>query len=628
MVFTFAILCQDLNAQALEKKIALRTQIEKSDMIVEGEVVAKRSVWDDDKKLIYTLNTVKIYKVFKGNLINTIDVVTVGGFVGLKGVMAYPSLKLYIGDIGVFMLNENKTPFSKTLNAKNKKFKPYGLSQSFFRYNLLEDLAATPFSKIQNITETLYADISRFSKVNYVEIDKFDVEHIISKSKSNKTLLPPSSISLDKNEITAGTKEELTITGSGFGNTQGKVEFRNADDGGGTLIAALDSQVVSWNDSQIIVEVPSFAGTGTIRVVDSNGDASPLSSVLTVLYSEANAETDPDGTGLIPLSEFQLQHVDRNGSGGITWEMHTDFFNETEPNTLNSPFNIPVGYKDAFMRAFNKWVCETGINWAVSDTPTSVDSSGDSADGTFVIRFDNGDELGANTLGICYYYIDGCFTGNPTSPVNLYIEELDLVFNDNTVTWHTGTEIPAFSDYDFESIALHELGHAHLLGHVIDPNNNTIDPATGRVTNNVEDVMHYVFSNSEAQRELNVNNSTAANTIQDRGVNSNPCPSAAQGPTSSITNRTCPLSVNDAVLESGIDIYPNPAKGEFFIKNNSYLTLKTATLFDLSGRNIIDYDISEGSKLKTINLSKISSGVYFIKIASDEAAITRKLVIE
>ncbi|GAL69632.1 IPT/TIG domain-containing protein [Jejuia pallidilutea] len=172
------------------------------------------------------------------------------------------------------------------------------MSQSFFRYNLLEDLAATPFSKIQNITETLYADISRFSKVNYVEIDKFDVEHIISKSKSNKTLLPPSSISLDKSEITAGTKEELTITGSGFGNTQGKVEFRNADDGGGTLIAALDSQVVSWNDSQIIVEVPSFAGTGTIRVVDSNGDASPLSSVLTVLYSEANAETDPDGTGL------------------------------------------------------------------------------------------------------------------------------------------------------------------------------------------------------------------------------------------------------------------------------------------------------------------------------------------
>lgn len=116
--FTFAILCQDLNAQALEKKIALRTQIEKSDMIVEGKVVAKRSVWDDDKKLIYTLNTVKIYKVFKGNLLNTMDVVTVGGFVGLKGVMAYPSLKLYIGDIGVFMLNKNKTPFSKNVKCK------------------------------------------------------------------------------------------------------------------------------------------------------------------------------------------------------------------------------------------------------------------------------------------------------------------------------------------------------------------------------------------------------------------------------------------------------------------------------------------------------------------------------
>ena len=160
--------------------------------------------------------------------------------------------------------------------------------------------------------------------------------------------LPPSALTLNKTTVTAGTKDPLTITGSGFGAVQGKVQFRNADDGGATFIDALDTQVISWADDQIVVEVPSDAGTGTVRVRDDNGVLSPESSIVTVLYAEINVVSTAGGN---PETAYQVQHVGQNISGGMTWRMQTDFFNDTE---------VP-GAKAAFTQAFNNWICETGI---------------------------------------------------------------------------------------------------------------------------------------------------------------------------------------------------------------------------------------------------------------------------
>ncbi|TBN03301.1 T9SS type A sorting domain-containing protein [Hyunsoonleella flava] len=592
----------NLNSQALLERVPLQTQIEKSDLVVEGKVIAKRSVWDDAHKLIYTINTIEVYKVFKGSAVRTVEVITVGGTVGLKALVAHPSLKLRKGDIGVFVLNNNNISFSKTSNSKVKKFKPSGLTQGFYKYNLSEDIAVTPFVRKQNIVGSFYDEIQRYSKSNIVELKSFDASAKSAKNNNGKVFLPPSALTLNKTSVSAGTKDALTITGSGFGTVQGKVQFRNADDGGASFIDALDTDVVSWADDQIVVYVPSDAGTGTIRVRDDNGVLSPESSTLTVLYAEINVISDAGGN---PDTAYQVQHVGQNFSGGMTWRMQTEFFDDTE---------VP-GAKAAFMRAFNNWICETGINYEIGPTGTAVDAAGSGTDGTNVIRFDNGSELDSGTLGVCYSYFSGC--GDGAGSFNWYVSELDLVFNDTT-NWYVGTGTPASGQIDFESIALHELGHSHQLAHIIDPNNNTVG-------NNAEDVMHYAFNSGEFQRLITVNNSTAANLIQDRSTGSNPCPTLVL---SAMTDASCPLSIEDSVLEQGVSIYPNPAKTQLFIKNGSYLTLKSASLYDLSGRNIVDYDISEGSKLKTISLSNVSSGVYFIKIASDEASVTKKLVID
>mgnify|MGYP001086961119 CR=1 FL=1 len=602
LMFSYLFGPNYIAAQVLIEKIPLRTQIENSDLVVEGEVIGKISTWDDNHNLIYTINTIEVFKVFKGTTVSTVEVITVGGTVGMQALVAHPSLKLRKGDIGVFTLENNNISFSKRANSKTPKFKPYGLSQGFYKYNLSEDLAANPFVRKQNISGDFYNEIQQYSKSHFIELKAFEAKESFSKNARGKVFLPPSALTLNKTTVTAGTKDPLTITGSGFGAVQGKVQFRNADDGGATFIDALDTQVISWADDQIVVEVPSDAGTGTVRVRDDNGVLSPESSIVTVLYAEINVVSTAGGN---PETAYQVQHVGQNISGGMTWRMQTDFFNDTE---------VP-GAKAAFTQAFNNWICETGINYEIGTSPTAVDSAGGSQDGTNVIRFDNGSELGSTTLGVCYSFFSGCSDGGGS--FNWYVSELDLVFNDTT-NWYTGTGAPASGQIDFESIALHELGHSHQLAHIIDPNNNTVG-------NNAEDVMHYAFSNGEFQRLITANNSTAANVIQDRSTASNPCPSFVLAP---MSDAACALSVENAILEKGIDLYPNPTDNKLFIKNSSYLVLKRALIYDLSGRRIVEFDMSKGSKIKTINLSNISSGVYFIKIASDEASVVRKIVVQ
>ncbi|WP_406685551.1 T9SS type A sorting domain-containing protein [Seonamhaeicola sp. MEBiC1930] len=577
---------ETIYAQSLQREISLKEQIENSNLVVEGKVIAKESFWDASGGLIYTANTIEVYKVFKGDPIETVDVITLGGTVGLDALIVHPSLLLSQEDVGVFTLQNSKT--LNRLSGKesaNKEYKPYALSQGFFRYNLTNDLAANSFKKMKGIKSSFYNEITAFTRQGYMQIKDFGSDY---KTKTSKGLLPPSSLTLNKSVVSAGTGEELIITGSGFGAGQGNVWFSNADDGGATLIAALDSQVTSWSDTSITVEVPSRAGTGSVVVEDTSNAQSP-GAALTVSYSEINVSFDP-GSG---LQDFQIQHYNDNASGGYTWEMQTDFFNN-------------AAAKAAFERAFDKWVCETGINWTISGSATAVDVIGSSSDGTNVIRFDNGSELGATTLGKCYSWYTSC------DGLNWWVSELDIVFDDTT-DWHYGTDLPGFSEYDFESVALHELGHGHQLAHVIDP---TVDG------DNLDDVMHYAISNGESQKVISSDNSTAANNIQSRSEGSVICAQPL------MTSGSCSLSIDENDLEKAISVYPNPSRGEFQIRNASQLNLDRAVIYDVSGRQISSHDLANTSRIKTINMEGAASGLYFVNIYSERAMVTMKIMVD
>lgn len=590
-----------LLAQSLLREIPLKQQVENSSLIVEGKVISKTSFWDDNYNNIYTVNTVEVSKVFKGEKLFSVEVITLGGSVNGEAEFVSPSLKLYKGDVGLFMLYKNNTPSSTNNKSAVKKYRPYSSSQGFYRYNLNLDIAVNPFSIKVDIARSFYEEIKKVTQSNYQEISSFDVLNQQAKIEQSKSLnLAPSDIVFSPTTSTAGTGSvsEITITGNGFGiaSTPGKVGFSNADDGGATFINALDSQIISWSDTEIRVQVPSGAGTGPIRVTNDDSSSDVSAGNLVITFSELNVVSNFYSVGESTDYAYQARHIDdpeTSGSGGYTWEMFTDFFDDSEHS----------GAKASFERALDTWRCDSEINWDVSASPTTVDVIAD--DDVNVVRFDNGAELEDGIAGRCYSRWSSCgFLNSPTS-AEWHVTEMDIVF-DSEINWETGPAIAIGSKVDFESVALHELGHGHQLGHVID--------ASGAV-------MHYSIANAENIRTLTSGDSAGANDVQSRSTSIIACSLPAM-----TNSNICNLSTNDLELTESISIFPNPSIGAFFIKNSSSIILEKAVLYDVSGRQISEYNLSNDSNINSFRIQSAARGIYFVKIFSEKGEVTRKII--
>lgn len=610
---SFIWVLASLNAQTLLEEVPLQKQIENSSLVIEGKVISKQSFWDSKRYNIYTSNTIEVFKVFKGDVIETIDVITMGGVVGTEALIVSPNLKLQKGDIGIFTLYENNVILNKKNQKSNKEFKAYSSLQGFYKYDIFTDVAINPFSKKEGIISSFYIEIMNYTKSKYIEIKNLEELTINSKSNQSKVFLSPTGITFDLTSASAGTKTVLTISGSDFGINKGRIGFRNANDDGSTSVFALDSQVLTWSEDEITVEIPSDAGTGPILVQDDGGQNGFSTSDLVITYAESNAVFDPDDDSSMPsgangplgLYAYPIRHVNDNGSGGYTWQMETNFFNDTEF----------VGAKADFEKALDRWRCETKVNWTISNSATTIDVV--ASDGVNVVKFDDQtiptDDLDDGVLGQCLSRISGC--GFPTDPSswNAHVVELDIVFDDET-NWHFGSGLPNNSQYDFESVALHELGHGHQLGHVVDDINDG---------NNQDDVMHYAISNGEQQRVLSSGNITAATNVQSRSTSIIACSQAL------MTNSTiCNLSLDEDELANSISIFPNPATSEIFIKNETFINLQKAVIYDISGRQVSEYALSETSRVININVQNLARGIYIINIQSDNAAISTKLVLD
>lgn len=580
-------------AQNLMYEISLSEQVAASSQIVEGKVISKKSYWDANHEKIFTVNTIEVYKVFKGKDQSFVEVITQGGAVGMKIHQVNPSLKLRVGDVGVFTLINHSISFESAKKGTYASFKAYSSKQGFYKYDVTDNVVANPFIKTEGITEVFYDELTKLTKKDFSEMKSFDVDKengLLKKNASSKQLAA-TILSINPTTSSAGTKSVLTITGTGFG-TSGVVEFKNADDGGSTWVAAYDSEIVSWSDTEIQVEINSGAGTGNIRVDPDIGPSEVSGDILTISYAELNVYSDAVNTGVDVA--YQTHHTNTNISGGMTWQMFTDF----DANTAA---------KESFIRALDTWRCETKINWiigAVNGTDVIAD------EGINIIRFDNGNELDVGILGETTSRFSGC-TFNGGTDAQWYVSELDMVFDEET-NWEFGPANAAGGKIDFESVAVHELGHGHQLGHVIDLG---------------DAIMHYSVSANTTNRILSANDIAGANDVHSRSTTIVPCGRFDGAMTDS--NYVCPTaSLDDQILAGGVLVYPNPTSDKLFITNHSNFNLQNAIVFDVSGRTLFHTDLSEYGDTKEINIKNLSQGVYFLKINSDKATTTKRFVVQ
>lgn len=498
-----------LIGQCLLTPVSLNQRVNSSQFIIEGKVVNQKSFWNAHQNYIYTSNLIQVNQNLKGNINSSfIEVITEGGEVDLSRITVEPSLQLAIDQQGVFML----TSFNLPNQFGYPVYQVYSDQQGFVKFDLKENSARDPFNTYQSINSDLYKQIGNALGVMLADFNNPNVAGKFSQSNSIAAVTSISPLTLS-----AGTQSVLTITGTGFGtgpSATNYVEFRNADDGGSTFIQPYTTQYVSWTSTQIQVMLPTrvsstvgTAGTGQVRVTTPSGNTLSAQS-LTVNYGHLNVYSSTNNT------VTNTRHVNLNSAGGITWRMFTGFDGN-------------AAAKASFLRAFQTWRCGTFINWALGST-TSVNTI--ALDGTSIIRFDVGTELPVGVLGRCTSYFSGCTLGPNTF---FYISELDIVFDSGT-TWQYGPALAGAGQMDFESVALHELGHGHQLSHVI----------------NSTDVMHYSIGPAQNKRTLVANNLTAGNAVMTRNLSGGVC---SQGVMTALNATTCIVAVPTATFA-----YPNP----------------------------------------------------------------------
>lgn len=477
---------------------SLEKRVNNSSHVIEGKVISKQSLWDKNHRFIYTLNQIEVYRSFKGQVEAIITVVTEGGIVGLDRLHVAPSLELENQEVGIFLLQ--KATFD--IAQSESLYKPVASVQSFIKYDLDDVLAFDFVNNYSSISGDLYQTIKAITKEPIQEIKAFNPEAIY---KRIRALANPNVDSLSMDTVSSGTGTLITIFGSNFGVARGagKVGFRDANSGSGSYYyPPVSTQYQSWNNSQIKVFVPSRAGTGTIRVTNNLGESGNSTNDLFVKWAHSNL--------FYPLGSdtfaFEIDHVNDNSVGGYTWQMTNNFASKTDA-------------VQSFTRSLEEWRCETQMNWIIG-TNTTTDSVG--SDDVNVVRFT---DFGDSKLGVCYSWYTGCYH-NFGNDLNWMVKELDIEF-DSTYNWYFGTGSPAGNQYDFQSVATHELGHGHQLGHVRDASK----------------LMHYSLSSGQRKPYLVPSDIEAGVYIMSKGTASSPC-----GPTPiiAVPNGTCTLAPPDA----------------------------------------------------------------------------------
>ncbi|MFD2542978.1 FG-GAP-like repeat-containing protein [Lacinutrix gracilariae] len=82
------------------------------------------------------------------------------------------------------------------------------------------------------------------------------------------------------------------------------------------------------------------------------------------------------------------------------------------------------------------------------------------------------------------------------------------------------------------------------------------------------------------------------------------------------------LSVANNTLEADIVIYPNPTKDIVHITSSVALNHATYTIYDITGKQVLNANLIAN----TIDVSKLSTGIYVLKIMADGKQKTQKLV--
>jgi hypothetical protein len=97
-------------------------------------------------------------------------------------------------------------------------------------------------------------------------------------------------------------------------------------------------------------------------------------------------------------------------------------------------------------------------------------------------------------------------------------------------------------------------------------------------------------------------------------------------------NRSGVMAAQSATADCRLTIAPNPVTSDFAVLHWStgplgHSTTAVARIIDVSGREVARWSLPGRSGQMRLDLGALSPGVYFVKLPTDENAVTRKLIL-
>ncbi|WAC03501.1 T9SS type A sorting domain-containing protein [Lacinutrix neustonica] len=86
------------------------------------------------------------------------------------------------------------------------------------------------------------------------------------------------------------------------------------------------------------------------------------------------------------------------------------------------------------------------------------------------------------------------------------------------------------------------------------------------------------------------------------------------------------LSVSNYELDSSIKLYPNPVDEELHIESKNIL--ETISVYDINGRVLYNINVVENQFNETLNIDKLTKGVYFVRVTSAQGEFVEKIIKE
>lgn len=413
----------------------------------------------------------------------------------------------------------------------------------------------------------------------------------------------------------SGVPGVITITGSNFGEPPAgsiiqkpdnfRVGFTNAGKDQGWVYPP-ERDYVSWTSTEIVVRVPSagyddsngfsfekYAGTGPIKVERTDMDNCwAIGDTLYVPFVAQNSALFFSTSST--RQSIPMKMADRDDDGGYSLYFTDEFKNL-------------AGATGAFTRALNTWRCNVFVNFDIrekADIPNM--------DGACEIDFG---PLPAGTAATTVAKTTGTPQPCPGNS-HSFLPNFKIIFYSNIETspgpggivnlfWYTGVngpdpELNYFDTIDLETVALHELGHALLLGHTLNENNVMYTPTkvTRRMlTGDDKDGGHHTVRIS----------SQAPN---------------CEGVMDTLTMTDCSISsVKDIMAaEDLLNIFPNPVDEILTIEwkaRGSRHKLERVRIFNVLGQQLYSFELDDHPLPIEIGTKSLNPGYYFLLIEAD-----------